>query len=125
MDAGGESEGALDVFPGHLIDGQQEGVEVFAGAGVLVIRALAEEVALIDGDVVILFPMGDGGETGLFDGNGIEEAVVEELASALLDVGREEAAVFAEHEIGTEPHDAERKRASLSMACSRIGFSTA
>lgn len=123
--AGSESKGGLRVLARHFVDGEEERVEVFTGAGVLKIGTFAEEIAVINGDFVVLFPVGDGGEAGLFDLYGIEEAVDKDLPAAILDVRRKQPPILAQNQIGTEPHDANRKRPRRSMACSRMGFSRA
>jgi hypothetical protein len=113
------------VLTGHFIDGEQEGEEVLTGAGVFEVGAFAEQVALVDGDFVIAFPVGDGGEAGLFHSHGIEQPVSEKLAATILDVRGKQPPVLAHNQIWTQPHDAYRNRASLSMASSSMGFSTA
>ena len=115
----------MGVLARHFVDGEEEGVEMFAGAGVVKIGAFAEEVAVINGNFVVLLAVGDGGKAGFFDLDGVKEAGDEDLAAAVLNVRREQPPVFAQNQIGTEYHEADRKRARRSMACSRMGFSTA
>jgi hypothetical protein len=130
LPVGAEGDGAGlggggGVLAAHFVDGQQEGVEMLAGPCVLIIGALAEKLAVEDGDFVVLLAVGDGGEAGFLYDDGIKKTFGKDLLPAFLDMRGEESAKLAQGLVGSDSDVAHRNRANLSMACSRIGFSTA